>query len=52
LTDTETPLSEIALLCGFADQSHFSAVFKREVGVTPSRFRDMSSRHAMAIPQS
>jgi AraC family transcriptional regulator len=52
LADTDTPLSEIALLCGFADQSHFSAVFKREVGVTPSRFRDMSSRQLMTMPLS
>jgi AraC family transcriptional regulator len=52
LVDTDTPLAEIAMVCGFADQSHFSAVFKREVGVTPSRFRDMSTRHAMNPPRS
>ncbi len=44
LADTETPLAEIAMICGFADQSHFSAVFKREVGLTPSRFRNVSAR--------
>lgn len=33
-------LSEIALVCGFADQSHFARVFGAKVGVTPSRWRD------------
>lgn len=33
------PLSEIALRAGFADQSHFSRVFKRATGLTPGEFR-------------
>lgn len=32
-------LSEIALACGFADQSHFTRVFKRIVGVSPGTWR-------------
>ena len=32
-------LCEIAYECGFADQSHFTRVFKRRVGVTPGVFR-------------
>lgn len=32
-------LSGISLEAGFADQSHFTNVFRRFVGVTPSRFR-------------
>ena len=39
LSETETPLVEVALNCGFASQSHFASVFHRHVGVTPSRFR-------------
>ena len=39
---TNTPLSEIAMTCGFSDQSHFSATFRRQVGLTPARFRQMS----------
>ena len=35
----ELPLSEIALACGFADQSHFSRLFKRYVGLTPGQLR-------------
>jgi AraC family transcriptional regulator len=44
LADTTTPLAEIALGCGFADQSHFSATFKREMGITPARFRLLNAR--------
>jgi AraC family transcriptional regulator len=32
-------LAEIALTCGFADQSHFTAAFRKSVGVTPAIFR-------------
>jgi len=42
LSQTNTTLSEIALMCGFSDQSHFSAMFKAHVGLTPAKFREMS----------
>ena len=32
-------LAAIAALVGFADQSHFTAAFRRETGITPGRFR-------------
>ena len=32
-------LSEIALACGFVDQSHFTRVFVRRVGLTPGSWR-------------
>lgn len=32
-------LSEIALICGFADHSHFSRAFGRHIGQTPSDWR-------------
>lgn len=35
----ETPLADIALSCGFADQSHFTRVFSREVGKSPGQWR-------------
>ncbi|NLG61000.1 MAG: helix-turn-helix transcriptional regulator [Candidatus Cloacimonetes bacterium] len=35
------PLSQVALECGFADQSHFTRVFRREKGVTPAVYRRM-----------
>jgi AraC family transcriptional regulator len=39
LAHTETPLAEIALICGFSDQSHLSFLFKRYMGLSPSKFR-------------
>ena len=35
LAETDAPLAEIALAAGFADQSHFSNVFRRETGLSP-----------------
>lgn len=42
LFDKEIPLIEIAYSAGFSDQSHFTRVFKRYVGVTPGEFRKFS----------
>ena len=39
LAESEYTLAEIALEAGFADQSHFSNLFRRETGVSPSAFR-------------
>jgi AraC family transcriptional regulator len=39
LRETTRPLSEIALSCGFVDQSHFAKAFKRRIGMTPGAFR-------------
>jgi AraC family transcriptional regulator len=36
---TGQPLASIALEAGFADQSHLTAIFRREIGMTPGRFR-------------
>lgn len=47
MLSTDQPLSEIALACGMADQPHFSNVFRRMTGETPSRWR-AGHRHAMA----
>lgn len=35
------PLADVALECGFADQSHLTRRFKGSVGVTPSQWRAM-----------
>jgi AraC-like DNA-binding protein len=40
LVYTDEPLSEIALSCGFADQSHFSREFRRQFGRTPREYRE------------
>ena len=39
LHQTAEPLSAIALKSGFCDQSHFTNVFRRYVGVTPAAYR-------------
>ena len=40
LMHTDESLSEIALKCGFADQSHFSREFRRQFGRTPRDYRE------------
>jgi AraC family transcriptional regulator len=40
----DRPLAEIAVEAGFADQSHFTRLFRRYVGTTPGRFRAFQTR--------
>jgi AraC family transcriptional regulator len=40
LLKREMPLAEIAYESGFSDQSHFTRIFKRFVGLTPGAFRN------------
>lgn len=40
LAETDLPLIEIALQVGCADQSHFSALFRAHVTLTPKAYRD------------
>lgn len=39
LAETSLPILEISELLGFKSQSHFAVVFKKIVGLTPSRWR-------------
>jgi AraC family transcriptional regulator len=41
LRNPHIDLSEVSLRAGFADQSHLANVFRRFVGVSPSRFREL-----------
>jgi AraC family transcriptional regulator len=40
LAQSDLPVAEVALACGFANQSHFTRVFREVTGSTPARFRD------------
>jgi AraC family transcriptional regulator len=42
LSRTDVPLVDVAARCGFADQSHLTRVFKKQVGATPARYRARS----------
>ena len=48
LRNPEWPLAVIAAECGFADQSHFTRVFRRMAGTTPARFRKAVAPQATA----
>ena len=38
------PLAEVAIDAGFADQAHFTRVFKSAFGLTPARYRALRTR--------
>jgi AraC family transcriptional regulator len=40
----DSPLATVATRAGFADQSHFTRLFKRYVGTTPARYRAEAQR--------
>ena len=44
LTGTTLPLHEIGARVGYADHSHFTALFRRYVASTPKAYRDAISR--------
>jgi AraC-like DNA-binding protein len=39
LAHTDLPVGEIALICGFYDQSHFTRTFSRAMGLNPLAYR-------------
>lgn len=44
LLHTNLPLADVAICCGFADQSHFTKVFRRVLGTSPGNFRTAFAR--------
>jgi AraC family transcriptional regulator len=44
LLTSSTPLSEIAVKCGFSDQAHFTRLFRRQHGRSPGALRRTSGR--------
>jgi AraC family transcriptional regulator len=49
LSNTETPLAEVALTVGFCTQAHFSTVFKRITSETPARWRCASKNELPSV---
>lgn len=43
LAEGSTPISQIGLECGFADQSHFSRMFSKLVGTAPKRWQRLNA---------
>ena len=48
LTTTSMPIGHIAQLTGFRTQAHFTAIFKRGIGMPPGKYRDA---HAPPRPE-
>jgi AraC-like DNA-binding protein len=46
-----TPISEAAILAGFADQSHLSRWFVRYYGVTPGRYQRATAPPPLPLPR-
>jgi AraC-like DNA-binding protein/ligand-binding sensor protein len=44
LRTSDTPLVEIAGILGYEDQSYFTKVFKKIVGISPGRYRESGGR--------
>ena len=44
LAETARSISEIAVECGYTDFNHFSKLFKKYAGMSPSRFRKTSGK--------
>lgn len=42
LASTNQPIAAIALDCGFADQSHLTRLFRRQVDLAPGQWRELS----------
>jgi AraC-like DNA-binding protein len=40
LKDDRLSVAEVSKLVGFKTQEHFTKVFRRVVGITPSKFRE------------
>lgn len=42
--NTDMPVSEIALACGFNEVSYFNRCFRRRFGTTPTQFRELGMK--------
>jgi AraC family transcriptional regulator len=44
LATSDTPITQVGLDCGFTNQTHFAAAFRRLVGLSPRAYRQSISR--------
>ena len=44
LLSTDLKSCDIAILCGFHDFSYFTKIFKRTMGITPIKYRELNAR--------
>lgn len=49
VSESTLPLSEVAHVCGFADQAHMTATFRKRLGTTPGKLR-RENRPAIIMP--
>lgn len=49
LVGSDAPISQVALDCGFADQSCFTRRFTRMIGVSPASWRKQERREQMSV---
>lgn len=49
--EPETSLTEVALACGYADQSHFARHFKQLFALTPGEYRSRQGAVQAGVPQ-
>jgi AraC family transcriptional regulator len=49
LAEQRASIAEVSLMLGFANQSHFTRVFRKMTGTTPKRFREDSARTVLQM---
>ena len=51
LVESDLSLADVADSCGFLDQSRFSSVFKRRMGVSPGRYRQTGGQRSPELKE-
>jgi len=52
MSSTHQELTQIALICGFADQSHFNRTFRRLNGLSPGRWRHVNAQPSREVSRN